>query len=324
MKELDHQVLRLMGAERVLRTEKVQTLWSGYGEIVRYHLAGGPHEVVIVKHIRWPEGQQKHPRGWNTDLGHERKLKSYQIEQCWYTTYAARTTADCRVPELYHALALDSEVVLVMEDLNASGYALRRTPEAVSIGEVKRGLRWLAHFHGAFLGVNPAGLWPLGTYWHLATRPEEWARMQNAALKEAAEAIDERLSAARYQTLVHGDAKLANFCFGAEGEIAAVDFQYVGGGCGMKDVAYFISSCLEETDCERHETELLAHYFQHLQTALRPDVDFEALEVEWRGLYAFAWADFYRFLDGWSPGHWKMHDYSEKLTQMALRQLGKM
>jgi Ser/Thr protein kinase RdoA (MazF antagonist) len=56
--------------------------------------------------------------------------------------------------------------------------------------------------------------------------------------------IDQVLNNCSYQTIVHGDAKLANFCFSKEGAVSAVDFQYVGGGCGMKDVAYFLGSCL--------------------------------------------------------------------------------
>jgi len=40
---------------------------------------------------------------------------------------------------------------------------------------------------------------------------------------------------------VHGDAKLANFCFSRDGKkVAAVDFQYVDGGCGMKDLSRII------------------------------------------------------------------------------------
>ena len=322
MINLEQEITRLTGAQKVIRTESVQTLWSGYGEIVRYTLEGGRYPSVIAKHIRWPQAQagQNHPHGWNTDLGHQRKLKSYQVEQTWYETYAARTTPECRVPRLYQCWQQDGETVLLMEDLDASGYPRRIHHHRVALAEVKSGLRWLAHFHATFLGVAPEGLWPVGTYWHLATRPEEWDRMQNETLKAAAQALDERLSGAKFQTLVHGDAKLANFCFGeAADAIAAVDFQYVGGGCGMKDVAYFMSSCLEEDDCERHETELLGHYFRHLRAAVGPLVDGEALEAEWRALYPFAWADFYRFLDGWSPGHWKMHGYSARLAELALR-----
>ena len=121
---------------------------------------------------------------------------------------------------------------------------------------------------------------------------------------------------------MHGDAKLANFCFSEDGsKVAAVDFQYVGGGCGMKDVAYFISSCLDEDDSERMEQALLDRYFERLQAALASvgsDVDFEALHKDWRALYPVAWTDFYRFLQGWSPGHWKIHRYSERLAREVL------
>ena len=78
--------------------------------------------------------------------------------------------------------------------------------------------------------------------------------------------IDARLSRCRYQTLVHGDAKIANFCLPPEGgSVAAVDFQYVGGGCGMKDVAYFLSSCLEPYELSQKAPPLLDHYFDALR-----------------------------------------------------------
>ena len=322
MREVEQELLALTGATSVVRTESVQNLWSGYGDILRYHLAGGDCPSVILKHIRWPE-VPNHPRGWDTHLSHQRKQKSYEVEQHWYEAYAARTTSGCRVPELLRSINKDGETFLLLEDLNASGYPLRFTPDTVTMTEIKSGLRWLAHFHAAFMGEKGEGLWPVGTYWHLNTRPDEWARMQNQPLKDAARQIDKRLSASRFQTLVHGDAKLANFCFGKGGEVAAVDFQYVGRGCGMKDVAYFISSCLEEEDCQQHEEALLGEYFSHLQAALGPETDFAALHAEWNDLYRYAWADFYRFLDGWSPGHWKMHDYSEALTRQVLQELKK-
>jgi len=124
---------------------------------------------------------------------------------------------------------------------------------------------------------------------------------------------------------VHGDAKLANFCFSSDGkQVAAVDFQYVGGGCGMKDVAYFISSCLDERECERLEGPLLAHYFAALKEALteyQPEINSAEVEAVWRDLYPVAWCDFYRFLKGWSPGHWKIHRYSERLAREVVASL---
>ena len=131
---------------------------------------------------------------------------------------------------------------------------------------------WLAHFHATFMGETPDGLWEVGSYWHLDTRPDELEALDDVHLKQAAGEIDALLRAARFQTFVHGDAKLANFCFSEDGtQVAAVDFQYVGGGCGMKDVAYFIGSCLYEEDCERHEAALLGfisvHWGMHSKTA---------------------------------------------------------
>ena len=124
---------------------------------------------------------------------------------------------------------------------------------------------------------------------------------------------------------MHGDAKLANFCFSEGGDrVAALDFQYVGGGCGMKDVAYFLGSCLGEEDCEAREAELLAHYFAELEVALerrRPEVDARAVVAEWRTLFPVAWTDFHRFLKGWCPGHWKIHSYSERLAREVLANL---
>ena len=48
---------------------------------------------------------------------------------------------------------------------------------------------------------------------------------------------------------------------------------------------------------------------------------FDALETGWRALYPVAWTDFFRFLQGWSPGHWKIHAYSERLAREVLEHL---
>ncbi|MCH9681274.1 MAG: phosphotransferase, partial [Deltaproteobacteria bacterium] len=215
------------------------------------------------------------------------------------------------------------EVFMVLEDLDAAGFGTRRTH--VTDVEIEACLRWLAEFHATFLGQRPQGLWPIGTYWHLDTRPDELEALPAGALKDAAATLDRTLNETRFQTFVHGDAKLANFCFSADGrQVAAVDFQYVGGGCGMKDVAYFISSCLDEDQSEQLEQSLLDRYFEHLERALSERgtaVEFRALHDDWRALYPVAWTDFYRFLQGWSPGHWKLHRYSERLAREVLAAL---
>ncbi|MDX2479205.1 MAG: DUF1679 domain-containing protein, partial [Desulfuromusa sp.] len=161
--------------------------------------------------------------------------------------------------------------------------------------------------------------------WHLETRPDELEALTDLPLKNAAATIDRMLRDSPYQTLVHGDAKLANFCFSANGErVAAVDFQYIGGGCGMQDVAYFIGSCLPEEECEQLESRLLDTYFTVFKSALtifHPTIDADVVEADWRKLFPIAWTDFHRFLKGWSPGHWKLNAYNERLAREVVASL---
>jgi len=90
--------------------------------------------------------------------------------------------------------------------------------------------------------------------------------------------LDRALREAKFQTIVHGDAKPENFL----GD-AAVDFQYVGGGPGIVDVAYLLWR-------ERDEERLLRDYLSKLP---------REIAKEWGALYDTARDDFRRFLDGW-------------------------
>ena len=45
------------------------------------------------------------------------------------------------------------------------------------------------------------------------------------------------------------------------------------------------------------------------------------LSIDGGSPYPVAWTDFYRFLQGWSPGHWKLHRYSERLAREVLATL---
>jgi len=314
-------ILGATGATELVALGEIQSLWSGYGSIVRYGLNDASIQSVVVKHVSLPE-TVAHPRGWHTDLSHQRKLKSYEVETAWYRDWSERCSEACRVPKCLALESLGDEWIIVMEDLDASGFALRHT--VASRTALEAGLSWLAHFHATFMGVEPRGLWDSGTYWHLETRPDELAILahEDPELKDVAALIDQKLSASPYQTLVHGDAKLANFCFSNDSNaVAAVDFQYVGRGCGMKDVVYFIGSCLGETECERHASELLDFYFMTLHSALAlrgVAVDTDTLECDWRAMYPLAWTDFHRFLKGWSPGHWKINGYSERLARQVI------
>ncbi|MEO9966955.1 MAG: phosphotransferase [Reichenbachiella sp.] len=320
--DLLQHIIEVTAAREIVKTEVIQELWSGYGHIYRCQLAGAKIQSVVVKQVKLPQ-EAAHPRGWNTDISHQRKLKSYHVEMAWYSGLAGSCDDHCRVPKTYSVSNGGDNMLIIMEDLNFAGFPQRiASPD---MDEINACLLWLANFHARFMAVRSEGLWEVGTYWHLATRPDELEAMKDQELKAAAQRIDERLNQAQYQTIVHGDAKLDNFCFSENGkQVAAVDFQYIGHGCGMKDVAYLLSSCLHEEELNHCESMLLDYYFKALKEALdqhHQTSDFEEIRQEWSHLYKYAWADFYRFLDGWSPGHWKINTYSESIKNQVLNEL---
>jgi hypothetical protein len=320
MREKDQlEILEKTGGQSISRIEAIQDLWSGYGSIFRLHLLGAEYNSVIVKNIIRPI-TSNHPRGWNTETSNARKIKSYEVEKNWYEQYSNACGENCRIPKFIHSWLNEGESFILLEDLNDSGFPLRKS--TLSQAEIIGCLKWLAHFHATFLNSESIDLWDVGTYWHLQTRPDELHKMVNGALKQAAITLDKELNDCQFLTLVHGDAKVANFCFGkTPNDVAALDFQYVGGGCGMKDVAYFLGSVLDEDQLELLEYDLLAKYFSFLKEAVdikMVKVDFNALEIEWRRLYPIAWADFTRFLLGWMPTHQKLNGYSEKMVLRAL------
>lgn len=313
------EILVRTGAQSIEKIEVIQSLWSGYGKILRIHLKGANIPSVILKNSVQPV-LSNHPRGWNTEISNARKIKSYEVETNWYVEYSSVCDEHCRIPKFIHFWEDEGERFILLEDLDAAGFPKRKSN--LSIEEINECLKWLANFHATFLNVQPTNLWEIGTYWHLETRPDEFNQMADGPLKRAAHTLNEQLNNCQFSTLVHGDAKVANFCFGASPEaVAALDFQYVGGGCGMKDVAYFLGSVLNESRLEPFNDSLLDTYFSFLKSAVELKsigVNFEALEEEWRRLYPIAWADFTRFLLGWMPTHQKLNGFSEKMVRMAL------
>ncbi|MEM9346474.1 MAG: phosphotransferase [Planctomycetota bacterium] len=317
--QLEQHLCQALGVSGVNGLETIQNLWSGCGRVARVILDDA--SPVVIKHVKMPD-RLRHPRGWDTDRSAQRKVRSYEVETRWYSQWARRCSASCRVPRYMGHASWSDERLLILEDIDASGFDRRLTQ--VSLEQLDACIRWLASFHATFLGERPDGLWDKGTYWQLGTRPDEYDALPEGPLKRAARSIDNALDNSPYQTLVHGDAKPANFCFSADNKVAAVDFQYVGGGCGMKDLAYLVGGCLDSEECFELETHVLATYFAALKQALHErgsTADTEQLEADWRRLYPYAWADFERFLQGWSPGHWKISTYSQHMTALVLESI---
>ena len=314
------------GAQNVREGELVQSLWSGFGSITRWYLEGCLQTTAILKKVAPPSGN-----GSPEQLrSHQRKIRSYEVEISFYLRYAMRCDSTCRIPRLLGAVSVEkgSCRAILLEDLDAEGFSSRGLTSKTAVSSC---VRWLANFHAVFMHLEPSELWEEGTYWHLDTRPDELASLKHrggdaSLLLSAAVDIDKKLSQAKYRTILHGDAKVDNFCFSVDGKnVAALDWQYVGGGCGMKDLSYFLSSVFDERQLERWTSVYLDEYFECLTERLngreREDASFCASEIEseWRGLYPFAVADFQRFLLGWSgESHNRCGKHSRQQVLLAL------
>ena len=350
--ELYQKIAVSLGFNQGFGVQVIQSLWGGYGELVRLVFSqenSAELKSVIVKHVALPD-QAEHPKGWNTKLSHQRKVHSYQVETAWYQSFSQQWDERCPIPVGLQCELAENEWLIVMQDLADIGFPLTSQFDVLAVfddltnkdtqSDLASGytleeqkqrdacLKWLANFHAKHINVDQeqsASLWQVGTYWHLDTRPDELNALSDLQLKHQAQHIDRILRECPYPTLVHGDAKLANFCFDPESEkAAAVDFQYVGHGCAMKDVALFMSSAVRPQDCQEYEREVLDIYFQHLKEALahyQTHLSFDDVEAAWRPMFYVAWADFQRFVKGWSPEHWKINPYTEQLTLRVLTQL---
>ena len=331
MANLQKCVQEALEADDVRVVEKIQALWSNYGSIERVRVRKGSETRTLIAKVIAPpadDGAGSHPRSWASSRSHARKVRSYKVERNFYAGVAAlRLPADggARVPQLVAQRCDEASgrSLLLLEDLDACGFAERHQGDSVSDAQVAMCLDWLARFHGQFVNADvekTCDLWPIGTYWHLETRPDELEKLSaDEPLRQHAAELDRRLRDAAHQTLVHGDAKLANFCFGKDA-VAAVDFQYVGRGVGIRDVVYLLG-CLSERRLARRADKFFDQYFAKLRRAIDSSVDGDALEREWRSLISTCFADFERFLRGWAPEHYKLSGYSAAQTQLAMDQI---
>ncbi|MBU2976705.1 phosphotransferase [Alteromonas sp. C1M14] len=305
---------------KVATSTLIQPLWSNYGACFRVTTTQGHRWVV--KAVLYTE-QHQHPKGWQSSHSHERKRHSFVVEHYFYQYLQPKTSPFCYCPVLIASDTKENGHILVLEDLVDLGFT--QTSPSLTVDNAVCVIKWLAAFHARFVGYNDDNVWQEGTYWHLATRQDEWRAMAPSRLKDAAHSMANTLAACPYQTLLHGDAKVANFCFTpAMNKCAAVDFQYTGHGVGVKDLAYFIGSALSEEDQAHYTEYCLNLYFSALATHLSSTLDKEEIRTlvsQWRQLYPIACADFHRFLAGWSPEHWKINNHLRGLSEQVLNSL---
>lgn len=232
--------------------KSVCRLWEGMGHIyeVSFVTTGRriigprrPHRFIVKSVVPPPPSRPGRGRCY----GDERKARSYVIESNFYMHLAPSLLLGddgdgMRMPVPYHVEHdVDNDRVLICMSV-LDGLPSRYGLDDI---DVKSVLRWLSKFHSRTwhakldhdMLIANGIVQPIGSYWHLETRPDEHGNMSNKGwegrLKMAAWAIHERLRRDDMQCFIHGDVKDANMHFANDDDgggrvVGMYDFQYCG------------------------------------------------------------------------------------------------
>ncbi|KAI9175307.1 hypothetical protein H9P43_006668 [Blastocladiella emersonii ATCC 22665] len=300
------------------RSTELAALWAGYGALHRVSapvVRGGPLVPLVLKQIDLSGGAD------DTSLSHRRKVASYAVETTFYLHYAPSLPASVPVAQAYASRTAVAKTGSVIEGVGDGGRYPAYSSLTLALADLSPSfpvdgdsqsplnraaagvvLTWLARFHAHFWGFTGSGVWRRGGYWYLATRPAEHARALrspvHAWLAAKADKWDKYLEETSV-ALVHGDAKCANVLFSSSvSECAFVDFQYVGRGNPMSDVAKLLATSVE-VEGTQLEGWVRDVYYPAL-VAAKPDVGVTAdMVCEWAEVAMLDWA---RFAAGW--GWW--------------------
>jgi Phosphotransferase enzyme family len=223
-------------------------------------------------------------------------MRVWEREYLFYRDIAPRMNV--RVPVAY-VNDLDPPL-LIMEDLAPAvpgDHVLGATPEQARLvlAEIARhhaawfehpllaDLTWMPGLDDPSIGTLPATFdigWPmfLQRYGNeLPTRALRWCEQFIGGLDEWIKGhLDEPI------TLIHGDFRLDNVLFDADGGVAFIDWQMSMRAPGQTDVVYFCANNLATPDRRAHEHALIRGYVDALHRHGVPDeaVTFDGV---WRG-----------------------------------------
>ncbi|CBQ69232.1 conserved hypothetical protein [Sporisorium reilianum SRZ2] len=310
--------------------------------------------TYIVKTIRPPRQKAGYDEGHARKmLSYQVEANFYR----YYADTVA--SEECCVPRLFAAGDAGAEgegQTLVLEDLSIRFPVLTERRGTLNDAQVAKSLQWLAAFHASTWDIESSsassttdfcpppsltiqtswsgrGLWQQGGYHYLATRQHElasidahtdpWGQLGLHSASDLPHAIDWCLNNPTDRSrpsLIHGDVKAANMAFSrSSAHMAMYDFQYVGIGLGVQDLAKFLTTSIPSrflNDAEG-EQKLLRAYHSFLVQRLPKGAryEYDDLIKDWE-LALVSWV---RFLAGWSGGFWGNVDWLQDRVEALLR-----
>jgi len=263
-------------ALRGMATENIGAGVGLLGEILRCRLSwdgddpSAPASVIV-----------KLPSSDSKVLRMSRRLRLYKREYEFYRHLGPQ--APIRSPVLFYG-DLDTRshrFVLVLEDLGRmeTGDQIAGATEE----QAMRAVRGLARLHGRYwngvdrppisgfydsLSPKQALVVQLVYMSNLASTLTRFGKYFSDRTRRLAEAYGARVAAhvgeiaAGPRTVVHGDVRMDNMFFGAGGtdDVAIIDWQASGLGCGLYDVAYFLGGSVAVDVRRNIERDALKEY----------------------------------------------------------------
>jgi hypothetical protein len=196
----------------------------------------------------------------------------------------ARPRVDVIAPAVFVALHDDTDGIVVMEDLEATGARVTDPRVGWPVERVADGLAQLASLHAGWWGDGSVpglpdfegsnalgavllepGYWescadgPTGVHVPAPFRDRETVRPWVETLW--------RLDRERPRAFCHGDAHLGNTYVTDDGRAGFLDWGGVTAGHWAREVCYFLVGALEVDERRAHEEMLLRHYLDELAGA---------------------------------------------------------
>lgn len=225
---------------------------------------------------------------------------AYQREVLFYRHLSDLT--EVRVPRCFHTDITDDlcDFVLLLEDMGPA-----KTVEQIggcTPDQADLALAQAAALHGGSwhrTEVTQQGWLPVENVWNalagaIPQVTDPWLERFGAYLDPEHVGVVRRLGSevpgwlatlAEHRTLWHGDFRLDNLLFDAQGgstPIAVVDWQSTAAAPGIIDVSYFLGNSLSSSDRATHERALVGEYHQRLLNHGVENYDFEQCWREYR------------------------------------------
>ena len=256
-----------------IETEDIGVGVGLLGDLVRVRIESSDPSLPASVVVKLPT---HHEANRNIGLG----LMLYARELRFYDEVAPRTSL--RVPRCWHA---DHEsLVLVLEDLGASGFGLADQVAGMTVEQAERAVDAIAAFHAEWwetpalheLDWLPTSDHPITMQsdqmfqdgWPLFC--EKWQHVVPPGGIELGERVRHAYGSMLRglgggpHTIVHTDFRLDNLFFAPSGEVAVIDWQLMTRSKGPYDIGYLLAQSMDVELRREHAEVLLRRWYDRV------------------------------------------------------------